>query len=148
MVKTVTKRIFTRSWVHGHGAAGVGSKLWRLPPNCFRNDWSEVAGCWQSEDDGGLCYRMRRGYTKTRVIFFNAPSAAHWGRPVGHNSCRRRLHFTLFALLFLALVAFFMAAYVFENSFSSQRTGKLSGVPSLPLPFHPLSSCSLHCALQ
>ena len=80
-----------------------------------------------------LCYRMRRGYTKTRVIFFNAPSAAHWGRPVGHSSCRRRLHFTLFALLFLALVAFFMAAYVFENSFSSQRTGKLY-VASLPSP--------------
>ena len=28
------------SW---HGAAGVGCRLWSLPPSWFRNDWSEVA---------------------------------------------------------------------------------------------------------
>ncbi|KAK7090003.1 uncharacterized protein [Littorina saxatilis] len=55
---------------------------------------------------------MRRGYTNTRVIFFNAPSAANWGRPV-HS--RRRLHFTLCALVLLSLATFFMAAYVFNN---------------------------------
>ena len=43
MVKTVTKRIFTRSWVHGHGAVGVGCRLWRLISNWLWNNWKEVA---------------------------------------------------------------------------------------------------------
>ncbi|XP_076453677.1 uncharacterized protein LOC143288898 [Babylonia areolata] len=54
---------------------------------------------------------MRRGYTKTRVIFFNAPSAAHWGRPV---PSRRRFHLSLCALALLAGFAFGMAVYVFN----------------------------------
>ena len=33
----------TGRWVHGHGAVGVGCRVWRLPPSWFRNDWSEVA---------------------------------------------------------------------------------------------------------
>ena len=36
-------KLFTGSWVHGHGSVGVGCRLWRLPPSWFRNDWSEVA---------------------------------------------------------------------------------------------------------
>ena len=36
-------KIFTGSWVHGHGAVGVGCRLWRLISNWLRNNWKEVA---------------------------------------------------------------------------------------------------------
>ena len=38
-----SNKLFTESWVHGHGALGVGCRLWRLPPSWFQDDWSEVA---------------------------------------------------------------------------------------------------------
>ena len=30
-------KVFSGSWVHGHGTVGVGCRLWRLPPSWFRN---------------------------------------------------------------------------------------------------------------
>ena len=40
MVKRV--KTFTGSWARGYGAEGDDYRLWRLLPNWFWNDWSEV----------------------------------------------------------------------------------------------------------
>ena len=36
-------KLFTGSWIPGHGAMVVGCRFWRMPPSWLRKDWSEVA---------------------------------------------------------------------------------------------------------
>ncbi|KAK7475512.1 hypothetical protein BaRGS_00033268 [Batillaria attramentaria] len=55
---------------------------------------------------------MRRSH-KTRVVVFNAPSAAMWGRPAMNG--RRRLQMALCGLTLFTVIAFVMAVYVFNK---------------------------------
>lgn len=62
---------------------------------------------------------MRR-YNRTRVVVFNAPSAAMWGRPI---TSRRQFQAALYGLIALTVFGFCLAFYV-TTSHNDQRRGK------------------------